>query len=99
MFNLLTRLLNSFRRSSSRRPPIEFASRDKIEPLQHLADRFIEDIFGVKGAFVTDESSLWDFESKDDLSAIHKKIREKYGVDVRDVREGNLVEILTRIER
>ena len=99
MRNWLARLVNCLRDRFTTGPSIEFESREKIEPLQDLADQFLERIFGASGAFITDESSLWDFEPNEDLSAIHKKIQKEYGINVRDVANGTLVEILTRIER
>jgi hypothetical protein len=53
---------------------------------------------------VTDESSLWDFTGFTEKhlidvkrSEVFDRIRESYGVDVSDVKNGNLVAIFARL--
>jgi hypothetical protein len=43
------------------------------------------------------KSSLWDFHGDETNDALHAKIKEVYGVDVSDIKSGNLSEILERI--
>jgi hypothetical protein len=82
---------------------IEFASQFEIEKYRELADDFLNKVFGIESAFVTDESSLYDFDFEFDEKIVHhteealKKIVEIYGVDVSDVENLNLAKILQRI--
>jgi hypothetical protein len=82
---------------------IEFAPTDELDMFRGLADEFMEEIFRMEpGSYlITDESSLQDFRGVEDLELpdIHDKIREVYGVDVSDIRSGNLVEIFARIHK
>lgn len=83
---------------------IEFAPQVQIESYEDLADQFLQKIFGIEGAFITDESSIYDFDFeltedkvKHHTSEALNKIKEVYGVDVSDVKDLNLVEVLKRI--
>ena len=82
---------------------IKFAPTDELEMFRSLADEFMEEIFSMEpgACLITDESSLWDFRGVEnlELSDIHDKIREVYGVDVSDIVSGNLVEIFARIHK
>src|SRR5271156_4785367 len=40
---------------------IEFASRDRVDAHAELAEDFIRRVLNLEWAFVSDESSLWDF--------------------------------------
>jgi hypothetical protein len=63
---------------------------------------FIQRIFGIGACLVTDESSLWDFQSEADgetKDEIIERIREAYGVNVADIEHGNLVAVLNRIRQ
>lgn len=75
---------------------IELAPHDAIDTFGDFADEFMERIFGVECALITDQSSLWDFpyETK---AEIMEHIRQVYNVDVSDVADGNLIAVLTRI--
>jgi hypothetical protein len=48
-------------------------------------------------AWISDESSLWDFHHQETNAALVAKIREVYGVDVSDIESANLADILDRI--
>ena len=48
-------------------------------------------------AWVSDESSLWDFHAADDNQALIAKIQEIYGVGVSDIESAKLCEIFKRI--
>jgi hypothetical protein len=82
---------------------IEFAPTDELDMFRSLAEEFMEEIFSMEpGSYlITDESSLWDFQGVKDIALpeIHNKIREIYGVDVSDIKSGNLVEIFARIHK
>ena len=89
------------RRSSKPRPgtdvPLEFASQERIAARQALADEFVRDVLGVEDAWLSDESSLWHFTLGGSLDEYYAKILLFYGVDVRDVPDGNIAAILDRI--
>ena len=48
-------------------------------------------------AWISDESSLWDFHTDDTNEKLWAKILEVYGVDVSDIESARLSEILNRI--
>ena len=76
---------------------IEFAPQDRVDAHPALLDDFIHRILELEGAFISDESSLWDFHTdmnNDDLLA---RIKWVYGIDVSDIESGNIAEILERI--
>jgi hypothetical protein len=77
--------------------PIEFAASNKVCARPELTEDFIQRVLELPWAFVSDESSLWDFHSDETNEVLHGKIRGVYGVDVADLQSGNLAEILERI--
>ncbi len=77
--------------------PVEFASRRRVDPHSELAEDFIRRVLNLEWAWISDESSLWDFHSSDDNRALITKTEEVYGVDVSDIESANLSEILERI--
>jgi hypothetical protein len=77
--------------------PIEFAPSNLVHAHSELTDDFIQRVLGLDWAFVSDQSSLWDFHTDETNDVLNAKIREVYGVDVSDVESGNLAEILQRI--
>lgn len=77
--------------------PIEFASQDRIAARQALADEFVRDVLGVENAWLSDQSCLWHFALGGSLDEYYAKIMLFYGVDVRDVPDGNIAQILDRI--
>jgi len=77
--------------------PIEFASQQEIGAYPELADDFVQRVLNLDWAWISDESSLWDFHEGADNGALIARIREVYGVDVSDIESGRLSEILQRI--
>lgn len=77
--------------------PIELASSKLVDSHPELTNEFIHRVLGLDWAFVSDESSLWDFHANDTNEVLNAKIREIYGIDVSDLESGNLAEILQRI--
>jgi len=79
--------------------PIEFASTDGIDRYWGVVSRIIEEVLGFEsdGIFVSDESSLYDFESVGDVVKFQAQIKQIYGVDVSTIDSGNLVEIAQKI--
>ena len=76
---------------------IEFASRERVDAHPDLAEDFVRRVLNLDWAWISDESSLWDFHSSEDNQALIAKINEVYGVDVSDVESAKLWQILDRI--
>ncbi len=77
--------------------PVEWASRERIDTHAELAEDFIRRVLELEWAWISDESSLWDFHQDETNMALQAKIQEVYGVDVSDIESGNVAEILSRI--
>jgi hypothetical protein len=75
----------------------EFAPSDRINAHRKLAEDFTRRVLGLERAWISDESSLWDFHTETTNDAMFAKIKEIYGVDVSDVSSGRLYEIFERI--
>ena len=76
---------------------IEFASRERVNAHSELTEDFVHRVLNLDWAWISDESSLWDFHSSDDNKDLITKIREVYGVDVSDIESAKLWQILDRI--
>jgi hypothetical protein len=85
------------RRRPGTKVPIEFAPSSRVSAHPGLRDEFIQRILGLDRAFVSDESSLWAFHTENTNEVLNTKIKDAYGVDVSDLKSGNLAEILERI--
>lgn len=79
--------------------PFEFASQEKVSSNEALSDDFIHQILGLEWAWISDESSLWDFHTEQTNEPLYAKIREVYGVDVSDIESARLWTIFERIEQ
>jgi hypothetical protein len=77
--------------------PVEFASQTHVNENEALSEDFIHRVLDLEWAWVSDESSLWDFHTDIDNTRLHAKIMEIYGVDVSDIQSGRLTEIFERI--
>jgi len=77
--------------------PIEFAPATRVYVDPELTDDFIRRVLGLDWAFVSDQSSLWDFHTGETNQVLIGKIRDLYGVDVSDIESANLAMILDRI--
>jgi hypothetical protein len=75
----------------------EFASDENIERNRALSEDFINRALELQWAFISDESSLWDFHTETTNALFHQRIKDIYGVDVADIASGRLWEILDRI--
>jgi hypothetical protein len=78
-------------------PGIVFPENQTIEKYAELRDDFIHRVLELEWAWLTDESSLWDFHQEVDNNIFYTKIIEVYGVDVSDILNANIVSILERI--
>jgi hypothetical protein len=56
-------------------------------------------VLNLDWAFISDESSLWDFHEAKTNEALIARIKEVYGVDVSDIESAKLPEILERIAK
>jgi hypothetical protein len=79
------------------RAPVQFASRDRINAHADLAEDFIRRVLELKWAWISDESSLWDFHEDETNDALIRRIKELYDLDVSDIQSARLSEILERI--
>jgi hypothetical protein len=77
--------------------PIEFAATERVGRHSELAKDFINRVLGLEWAWISDESSLWDFHGDEANKSLTDKIHLVYGVDVSDVPSGNLADIFDRI--
>ena len=79
--------------------PIEFAATVRVDGNAELATDFIRRILEVEWAWISDESTLWDFHGDETSDDLIQKIRLAYGVDVSDISSGNLADIFDRIAK
>jgi hypothetical protein len=80
-----------------RRVQIEFAATDRIASHAALREDFVRRVLELKWAWISDESSLWDFPCDETNAQLFEKIRLIYKVDVSDISSGNLADIFDRI--
>jgi hypothetical protein len=78
---------------------LELASRSRIEQHAELANDFIQRVLELEWAWISDESSLWDFHSDETNDRLNGLIRQIYGVDVSDISSGNIADIFERIAK
>jgi hypothetical protein len=101
----LRELENAFETAKRNRPlprpgtrvPVQFATQERVSAHRELAEDFIRRILELEWAWISDESSLWDFHRDETNDALYAKIQEVYGVDVSDIKSARLSEILERI--
>ena len=79
--------------------PIEFAVSNRVKQRPELAKEFSQQILEVDWAWISDESSLWDFHGEETNDRFVEKIRRVYGVDVSDIPSGNFADIFERIAK
>jgi hypothetical protein len=77
--------------------PLDFAAQEHVNEHEALSADFIHRVLDLDWAWISDESSLWDFHADSDNSRLNAKIMEIYGVDVSDIRSGRLAAIFERI--
>jgi hypothetical protein len=78
--------------------PIGFAANGRIRQHSELSEDFVKRILDIEWAWISDESSLWDFHGDETNERLTDKIRSIYGVDVSDISDGNLADIFERIQ-
>ncbi len=77
--------------------PVKFADSGRVNAHPELAADFIHRVLKLDWAWISDQSSLWDFHSEDSNDALITKIKEIYGVDVSDIESARLCDIFERI--
>lgn len=77
--------------------PIEFAATERVGQHSELAKDFVKRVLDLDWAWISDESSLWDFHGDETNKSVTDKIERVYGVDVSDISSGNLADIFDRI--
>lgn len=78
--------------------PVEFVLQEKVSCNETLSEEFIQKVLGLEWAWISDESSLWDFHTDQTNDLLYAKIREVYGVDVSDIESARLWAIFERIK-
>jgi predicted RNase H-like HicB family nuclease len=56
------------------RVPLEFASQQRVKTHAELAEDFIHRVLELESAWISDESSLWDFHTNENNDTYHAKI-------------------------
>jgi hypothetical protein len=77
----------------------DFAERKRIEQHPDLEKDFINRILELPWAFISDESSLWDYHADLTNDNLVRKINAIYRVDVSGIPKGNIADILDLIAR
>ena len=77
--------------------PIVFVPRPRIDHHSELVNDFIQRVLELDWAWISDQSSLWDFHTDTTNGKYIERIHRVYGVDVSDVQNGNLADIFDRI--
>jgi hypothetical protein len=78
--------------------PIQFASQERVKANPELAEDFTHRVLNLDWAWISDESSLWDFHGNETNDILTARIKEVYGVDVSDIQSARLSEIFERID-
>lgn len=79
------------------RVPVQFAAQERVGAHPELAEDFVHRVLELKWAWISDESSLWDFHQDETNDPLISRIKELYDVDVSDIQSARLSEILERI--
>jgi hypothetical protein len=77
--------------------PVQFASQERVSAHPELTEDFVHRVLELKWAWISDESSLWDFHQEETNEPLISRIKELYNVDVSDLKSARLSEILERI--
>jgi hypothetical protein len=80
--------------------PIQFADTTVVESNPEIYGRFIVEVLGFgpeDPVFISDQSSLGDFDGVNGGVNLVERVREVFGVDVSDITDGNLASIFKRI--
>jgi hypothetical protein len=78
---------------------VEFAASHRVSQHPKLTKDFAQRVLDLEWIWISDESRLWDFHGDATNERLVEKIRRIYGVDVSDIKSGNLADIFDRIQR
>jgi len=78
-------------------PPISSCSSERVNTYPLLLENFVHRVLGSEWAFISDESTLWDFHGEESNDPFLTKSQEVYRVDVSDIETAKICEILERI--
>ena len=78
---------------------LEFASRTRVSAHPELVEDFTRRVLNLDWAFISDESSLWDFHEAGTNGALIARIKEVYGVDVSDIESASWPRFLSVLPR
>lgn len=81
------------------RVPITFAENETVRLYPELSQDFVHRVLQLDWAWISDESSLWDFHADEGNDVLLAKIKNVYGVDVSDIQSAKLTEIFERISK
>ena len=76
---------------------VQFSSTKRIDNHSAIADDFVQRVLELDWAWISDDSTLFDFHTNESNDHLVEKIRSVYGVDVSDISTGNLADIFDRI--
>jgi hypothetical protein len=79
--------------------PVGFAASVRVDRHSELEKDFVKRVLDLDWAWISDESTLWDFHEDETNESLTEKIRLTYGVDVSDISTGNLADIFDRISK
>lgn len=79
------------------RVALEVSPQEKVESNPELKDDFVRSVLKLGWAWISDQSSLWDFHPNETNQSYFRTISLLYGVYVSDIEFGNIAEILERI--
>jgi hypothetical protein len=79
------------------RVPVQFSSRERVNAHPELTEDFVHRVLELEWAWISDESSLWDFHQQETNDSLISRIKELYDVDVSDIKSARLSEIQERI--
>ena len=80
--------------------PLEWADSTEVQRFSEIAEDFFQKVLGFEddeSPWISDESSLYDFELILSIAEMVEKTREVYGLDISDVKDLNIAGILARI--
>ena len=84
--------------SFPRAPKVIFPENQRIDNYPEPRDDFTSRVLQLEWAWVTDESSLWDFHQNETNDEYYSRILEIYGVDISNIEGANLTLILEKIK-
>jgi hypothetical protein len=79
------------------RPPLKFASIDRLAAHGDFAYEFVERVTGIRPFFMSDGTSLSDFAAGEDMAEVQRKVALLYNIDATELAEGPLWQLLDKV--